>query len=60
MAIYLQIPAIYNTQRKLKLYKSSDIDQIPAKPIQAGANLLSSDIHRLINYIWNKVELAQH
>jgi len=36
------------------MYKSPGIDQIPAEVIQAGGNTLSSEIHKLINSIWNK------
>jgi hypothetical protein len=42
---------------KLKKYKSTSIDQAPAEPIQAGGKTLPSEIHKLINYIWNKGEL---
>jgi hypothetical protein len=34
-------------------------DQIPAERIQAGGNKLYSEIHKLINSIWNKEELPQ-
>jgi hypothetical protein len=44
---------------KLKRYKSPGIDQIPAEMIQAGGNTLSSEIHKLINYIWNKEEFPE-
>jgi hypothetical protein len=39
---------------KLKRYKSPGIDQIPAEMTQAGGNTLRSEIHKLINCIWNK------
>jgi hypothetical protein len=42
---------------KLKRYKSPGIDQIPAELIQAGGNTLRSEIHKLINCIWNKEAL---
>jgi hypothetical protein len=42
---------------KLKNYKSPDSDQIPAELIQAGGETLRSEIHKLINSLWNKVEL---
>jgi hypothetical protein len=42
---------------KSKMYKSPGIDQIPAELIQAGDKTLHSDIHNLINSIWNKEEL---
>jgi hypothetical protein len=44
---------------KLKRYKSPGIDQIPAELIQAGGNTLRSEIHKLINCIWNKEELPE-
>jgi hypothetical protein len=43
----------------LKRYKSPGTDQIPAELIQAGANILRSKIHKLINCIWNKDELPE-
>jgi hypothetical protein len=42
------------------MYKLPGTDQIPAELIQAGGNTLSSEIHKLINCIWNKKELAEH
>jgi hypothetical protein len=47
------------TTEKLKRYKSSGSDQILAKPIQYGGNTLCSEIHQLINSIWNKKEFLQ-
>jgi hypothetical protein len=44
---------------KLKSYKSPGFDQTPAILIQAGGTALSSDIHKLINSIWNKKEVPQ-
>jgi hypothetical protein len=41
----------------LKKYKSPGIDQIPAELIQAGGKILLSEIHNLINSVWNKEEL---
>jgi hypothetical protein len=41
----------------LKSYKSPGSDQIPAEHIQAGGEILSSKIHKLINSIWNKEKL---
>jgi hypothetical protein len=43
----------------LRRYKSLGIDQIQAELIQAGGNTLCTEIHRLINSIWNKEELPQ-
>jgi hypothetical protein len=42
----------------LKKYKSPGSDQIPAELIQAGGEIFLSAIHKLINSIWNKEELA--
>jgi hypothetical protein len=42
--------------RKLKSYKSPGVDQIPGALIQAGAETLHSEIHKL-KLIWNKEEL---
>jgi hypothetical protein len=38
---------------KLKKYKSSGSDRIPAELIQAGGQMLLTAIHKLINFIWN-------
>jgi hypothetical protein len=43
----------------LKRYKSPGIDQILTELIQAGGNTLRSEIHKLINFIWNKEELPE-
>jgi hypothetical protein len=44
---------------KLKRHKSPGIDQIPAELIKAGGRKIRSEIHKLINFIWNKEELPQ-
>jgi hypothetical protein len=44
---------------KLISYKSPGIDQIPAELIQAGGKTLRSEIHKMINCIWNKQELPE-
>jgi hypothetical protein len=41
----------------LKKYNSAGSDQIPTELIKAGGETLRSDIHKLINSIWNKEEL---
>jgi hypothetical protein len=41
----------------LKTYKSPGYDQIPAELIQAGCETVRSEIHKLINSVWNKEEL---
>jgi hypothetical protein len=38
----------------LKRYKSPGVDQIPAELIQAGGEILHSEIHKLTKLIWNK------
>jgi hypothetical protein len=45
---------------KLKKYKSPGSDQIPAKMIQAGGEILLSEIHKLINSIWSKEQFPLH
>jgi hypothetical protein len=42
---------------KLKKYKSPGSDQIPAELVQAAGKILLSEIHKLINSVWNKEEL---
>jgi hypothetical protein len=42
---------------KLKRHKSPGIDQIPAEFITSGSRIIHSEIHNLINNIWNKGEL---
>jgi hypothetical protein len=44
---------------KFKSYTSPDTDQILAKLIKAGGEILYSEIHRPICCIWNKEELPQ-
>jgi hypothetical protein len=39
------------------MYKSPGSDQIPAALIQAGSEILRSEIHKLINSVWSKEEL---
>ena len=45
--------------KKLKRHRSPDIDQIPAELIKAGGRTIHSEIHKLINSIWNKEELPK-
>jgi hypothetical protein len=42
---------------KLKKYRSPGSDQIPAELIQAGGEILLSEIYKLINSVWNKEKL---
>jgi hypothetical protein len=44
---------------KLIRLKSPGNDEIPAKLITAGGRTIRSDIHELINSIWNKEELPE-
>jgi hypothetical protein len=44
---------------KLKRYKSPGTDQIPAELIKARSSKICSEIHKLINSIWNKEELPE-
>jgi hypothetical protein len=44
---------------KLKRHKSPVIDQILAELIIAGGRIIRSDVHKLINSIWNKEELPE-
>jgi hypothetical protein len=44
---------------KLKRYKSPGTDQIPAELIKAGGSTICSEIHKLINFIWNKEGLTE-
>jgi hypothetical protein len=42
---------------KFKKYKSPGSNQVSAELIQAGGEILLSEIHKLINSVWNKEEL---
>jgi hypothetical protein len=44
---------------KLKRHKSPSIDQIPAELIKAGSRTVHSEIHNLINSVFNKEELSE-
>jgi hypothetical protein len=55
-------PSLVNVEiaiGKLKSYKSSGTDQIPAELIKVGGETLFSEIHKLICSIWNKEGLPQ-
>jgi hypothetical protein len=41
----------------INIYKSPGSEQIPTELIRAGGELLQSEIHKLINSVWNKEEL---
>jgi len=42
-----------------KRHKSPGIDRIPVQLIKAGGRIICSEVHKLINYIWNKEELPE-
>jgi hypothetical protein len=44
---------------KLIRHKFPDTDRIPAEIIQAGSKSIRSEIHKLINSIWNKEKLSE-
>jgi len=44
---------------KLNTHQSPGTDQIPAEMIKAGGRTIYSEIHELINSIWNKENLPQ-
>jgi hypothetical protein len=44
---------------KLKSHKSPRIDHIRAEVITALGRTICSEIHKLINSIWNKEELSE-
>ena len=50
---------VYMAIEKLKRHKSSGNNQIPAEMIKAGSRIMRSEIHELINSIWNKEELPE-
>jgi hypothetical protein len=50
---------VQNCYWKLKSYKSTGTDEIPAEVFKAGAEILYSEINRLTCFIWNKEELPQ-
>jgi len=54
---HLYLSLVVSRLEKLKRYKPPGTDQIPVEQIQAGDNVLRSEIHKLINSIWNKEQL---
>jgi hypothetical protein len=44
---------------KLRRHKSAGNDQIPAKLIYAVGRTIRSEIHKLINFVWNTEELPE-
>jgi hypothetical protein len=47
------------TGEKLKKFKSPESDRTTAELIQASSNTLRSEIHKLVNSIWNREHLPQ-
>jgi len=43
----------------LKRYKWRGIDQIPAELFKAEGRTVCSEIHKLVNSVWNKEELPE-
>jgi hypothetical protein len=55
-------PSVFDVEttiEKLKRHESPGIDQIPTELIKAGGRAIRSQIHKLINSIWNKEELSK-
>jgi hypothetical protein len=52
-------PSSFEVKFAVGKLKSLDTDEIPARLIQAGGNTLCSEIHKLINSIWNGEELPE-
>jgi hypothetical protein len=50
---------VYIATEKLKRNKSTGIGQIPAEIIKARSSTIRSEIHKLINSIWNKEEWSK-
>jgi hypothetical protein len=44
---------------KLQRHESPGTDKIPAELIKAGGRTIRSEIHELINSLWNKEELSE-
>jgi hypothetical protein len=50
---------VYMANEKLKQHKSPGTDQILAELIKARGRTICSEIHKIINSIWNKEELPE-
>jgi hypothetical protein len=50
---------LFGVEIAIAAHKSLGSDQIPSELVQVGETL-RSEIHKLVNCIWNKVELTQH
>jgi hypothetical protein len=58
----MPVPGLFEVETamaKLKRYKLPGADQILAEVIQTGGETLCSEIHKLINSVWNKEELPE-
>jgi hypothetical protein len=44
---------------KLKRHKSPGIDPIPAELTKAGSRTIRTEIHTLVNSVWNMEELPE-
>jgi hypothetical protein len=44
---------------KIRRHKSQSIDQITAEFIRAGCSTIWSEIHKLVDSVWNKEELSE-
>ena len=50
--------SVFEVER-IKRHKAPGIDHIPAELIEGEGWTTPSEIHKLINYIWNKEELPE-
>jgi predicted site-specific integrase-resolvase len=60
--IHIAEPSTFGSEKaneKIKRHKLLGIDQIPEKLIKAWVRMIRSEIHKLINSIWNKEELPE-
>jgi hypothetical protein len=44
---------------KVKRHKAPGIDHIPAELIKAGSRTIRSEIHKIINSVWNKEDIPE-
>ena len=59
LVLELSVFEIEMAIEKLKRHKSPDIDEIPAEMIKAVWRTIISEIHKLMNSVWNKEELTE-
>jgi len=55
----LSASEVVMTIEEVKKNQSPGTDQIPVEMIKAGSRTICSEIHELINSIWNKEELPE-